>query len=166
MHREGHLGMALAVYAPIGFIASLISGVDLALLGAVVTAGLAMLPDIDMRIPFVKHRGITHTIWFTLVVGLLVGMFGVVIGSDGGPLVALGSGAFGFLVGTVSICSHLLADALTPAGIRPFSPMNDVHYTLEVTRASNSIANYLLLGMGLGVSALALRIASEIVKIF
>lgn len=160
MHREGHLGMALAVYAPIGFIATLIGGLQMAFFGGIVAAGLAMLPDIDMRIPLVKHRGITHTIWFAVLVGLLVGLFAVAIGSDGGPLIALGIGAFGFLVGTVSICSHLLADALTPAGIRPYWPRNDVHYTFDVARASNPIANYLLLVFGIGICAIAFRIAT------
>jgi inner membrane protein len=162
MHREGHVGMTLAVYAPIGFIAALIGGLQLALVGGIVAAGLAMLPDIDMRIPLVKHRGITHTVWFALVVGLFVGLLGVAIGSDGGPLIALGVGAFGFLVGTVSICSHLLADALTPAGVRPYWPRNDVEYTVRVARASNPIANYLLLGIGLGFCATTFRIISVI----
>lgn len=160
MHREGHLGMALAVYAPIGFIVALIGGLQLALFGGIVAAGLAMLPDIDMRIPLVKHRGITHTIWFALVVGLLVGLFAVAIGSDRGTFVALGMGAFGFIVGTISICSHLLADALTPAGIRPYWPRNDAEYTFGVARASNPIANYLFLGLGIGICAVAFRIAS------
>jgi inner membrane protein len=162
MHREGHLGMALAAYAPIGFLVALIGGLELALFGGVVAAGLAMLPDIDMRIPLVKHRGITHTIWFALIVGLLVGLSSVAIGSDGGPLIALGIGAFGFLVGTISICSHLLADALTPSGIRPYWPRNDVQYTFGVARASNPIANYLLLGFGLGISAASFSIASMV----
>jgi len=162
MHREGHVGMALAAYAPIGFIAALIGGLQLALFGGIVAAGLAMLPDIDMRIPLVTHRGITHTVWFALIVGLLVGVVGLLSGADGGALVALGAGTFGFLVGMASICSHILADALTPAGVRPYAPTSDVHYTLDVARASNPIANYLLLGLGLGVCAIVLRVSSAV----
>lgn len=158
MHREGHLGMALAVYAPIGFIAALIGGLQLAFFGGIVAAGLAMLPDIDMRIPLVKHRGITHTAWFALAVGLVVGLLGFSIKSSNGPLDSLEIGAFGSLVGTVSICSHLLADALTPAGIRPYWPLYDAEYTFGVARASSPIPNYLLFVFGVGICVAAFRL--------
>lgn len=41
MHREGHVGAALLAYAPLGFLAVLLAGLQLALLGAVGIAGLA-----------------------------------------------------------------------------------------------------------------------------
>jgi len=43
-----------------------------ALAGLIVAGSLAMLPDIDMRLPGVKHRGISHTIWVPLGVVIIV----------------------------------------------------------------------------------------------
>jgi inner membrane protein len=64
VHREGHVGAALALYAPVGFPAFVSGFRSLAVLGAIGAVALAMLPDQDMRIPLVSHRGITHTLWF------------------------------------------------------------------------------------------------------
>jgi inner membrane protein len=46
------------------------------------------------------------------------------------------------------IGAHLLADVLTPMGIQPFKPFNNTKYTLEMTKAANPIANYVLLVAG------------------
>lgn len=160
MYKEGHIGAALVVYSPLGLLAVLLADSQLAFIGAVVPTGLAMLPDVDMRIPLLKHRGPPRTVWFAIIIGLLIGLFSLAIRLDGGMLVTLFMGVFGFLVGTLSIYSHLLADALTLAGIRPFWPRIEAEYTFELVRASYPIANYLLLGLAIGICAIALRIAS------
>ncbi len=48
----------------------------------------------------------------------------------------------------ISVGSHILADALTPVGVTPFSLVDDRHYIFGVARADNPIANYALLGVG------------------
>jgi inner membrane protein len=48
----------------------------------------------------------------------------------------------------VAIGSHVAADALTPAGVRPFAPLTSRKYTYSVTTAKNPVANYLLLALG------------------
>lgn len=162
MQREGHLGVTLGCYAPIGALTFAIGFEDLALIGALGAAGLSMAPDVDMRIPFLTHRGPTHTIWFALLVGSLCGSGGIMVGQSSGVLAALGLGLWAGLVGTVTIGSHLLADALTPAGIRPFAPVRDQSYSWEVARASNPIANYGLLTLGVGTVAGALWVGRTV----
>ncbi|WP_231741372.1 metal-dependent hydrolase [Halorubrum sp. CBA1125] len=61
-----------------------------------------------------------------------------------GVLLAL----FGALIGVTMIGAHILADALTPMGIRPFKPLRNDTYTLEITKAANPITNYALLVVG------------------
>lgn len=162
MYRHGHVGAALLLYAPLGFVALLVAGTQAAFVGAIVAGGLAMLPDVDMRIPFVRHRGPTHTVWFALAVGLVLGVLGGLRGVQTGPLSALGDFAFGFLVGALTVASHVAADALTPAGVRPFWPLDDRRYTYHVARASNPIANYALLGLGSAAAILALALGNWI----
>lgn len=153
MHREGHIGAALAFYAPVGFITALITTFEFAVLGAVLAGGLAMVPDLDMRVPFLKHRGITHTVHFAVAIGVGLGLIGVAVGVEGGVLAAAGLGLFGFTVGTGTILSHIAADALTPAGVDPLRRGETISY--DVARARNPFANYGLLILGGGACLIA-----------
>lgn len=155
MHRNGHYGVNLAVYAPVVFVLTALGYTTLALLGGAVVVGGAMLPDLDQRIPKVKHRGPTHTIWFALAVGVIVGLAGTVATWPQGIVVALGVGAFGLCVGTLTIVAHILADVLTPTGVRPLAPVQDKKYTLDVVTAANPIANYALLVGGVAIAVVA-----------
>lgn len=166
MQREGHLGAALGSYAPIGGVTFAMGFEELAFLGALGAAALAMAPDVDMRIPFLTHRGPTHTVWFALLVGILCGVGGILVGQSSGILAALGVGLWGGVVGTIAVCSHLLADALTPAGIRPFVPLRSQSYSYDLARASNPIANYGLLTLGIATVAGALWVGRMIAGLF
>ncbi|MFC6616327.1 metal-dependent hydrolase [Halopenitus salinus] len=148
MHKKGHYGAALLGYAPLATIA-LAGGFDVpAVAGALVTLGLATVPDLDMRIPGIPHRGPTHTVQFAVLIGLVTGAGGFLLAAGYGAPLALAGGLFGFATGAVAIGSHIAADALTPMGVEPFGA-NGPHYSLEVARAANPIANYALLGIGI-----------------
>jgi inner membrane protein len=160
MHREGHIGAALVAYAPIGGIL-VAAGIDtLAVAGAVVAFGLAMLPDWDQRIPFVTHRGVTHTVHFAGAVGGVLSLAGVVLGLSNGILVGIALGVFGFVVGFVTIGSHIAADALTPMGVEPYR--DGRRYSFDIVRAANPIANYLLLTLGIVAVALAYIVGATV----
>ncbi|GAA0228388.1 metal-dependent hydrolase [Haladaptatus pallidirubidus] len=149
MYRPGHFGVALTLYAPIAGVLVAAGLTDRAFLGAGLSLALAMLPDLDSKTIRLQHRGPTHSIPFALLVGLLSGAAaGVLAGVDGGVSVGLWFAGFGLLVGTLTIVSHLLADVLTPMGIRPFWPVSDKHFTLDITPASDPKANYLLFAGG------------------
>lgn len=148
MYQKGHLGASLLVYAPLGFVAAALGGFEVALLGGAIAVALASVPDLDMRVPLISHRGPTHTVWFAVIVGLLVGVGGIVYGLQFGLLAALGFAIFAGVVGTLSIISHLLADALTPMGIQPLTPVSSTNYSWDLVKAKNPIANYALLGLG------------------
>ncbi|MFB6086653.1 MAG: metal-dependent hydrolase [Halodesulfurarchaeum sp.] len=154
MYRTGHYGAALLVYAPVAFLL-LSAGLEgLAALGGAIVLGGAMLPDVDQRLPFVSHRGFTHTIWFALIVGLGLGAVGWIGGFEFGSVRRVGLAAFGFVVGTLTVGSHLFADALTPMGIRPFAPFGTDSCSLGVTRAGSPIGNTLLLVLGVLLAGL------------
>jgi len=59
-------------------------------------------------------------------------------------------------IATLSLCSHVAGDAITP-GIWPLRPFRGWHVTLDLTPAANPRANRLFLGAG--VAALALSVA-------
>ena len=151
MYKTGHYGAALLVYAPVGF---LLLSVDpgVAIAGCIGSVGLSRLPDYDLRVPFLEHRGITHTLLFLLVVTAALGAAGLLVGRRVGvdPAIAVGLGA---VVAVVGIGSHLLADALTPAGVPLLWPLSGTDYSVSVARASNPIANYGLLVLGVAATA-------------
>lgn len=152
MHQTGHYGAALLVYAPAGALVCLTSP-ELALLGGVGVLLLATLPDSDLRVPFLSHRGPTHTLLFLLAVAGLLGAAGWVVAGRTGLAERSLLAAFAFLVGALGIGSHLLADVLTPMGIAPFWPLSSRNYSLRVTRASNPVANWILLALGVFATA-------------
>ena len=164
MYRNGHVGASLVVYAPFGFLVTALASIEVAAAGAFGVASLAMVPDLDTRVPFVEHRGITHTVWFALFVGVVLGGVGLAVGLQRGLAEALLFGAAAFLFGAVTIVSHILADALTPTGIRPYAPVRDTEYSLDLFTAANPFANYGLLGLGGVVVAVAL-VAGEAVPV-
>lgn len=163
MHREGHLGAAMIAYAPIGGIVVAAGGEGLAIIGGGVAAGLSMLPDFDQRVPGIKHRGLTHTVHFAVTVGIVMGLAGAVLRSTGGGFVAVGLGVFGFIVGGITIASHIAADALTPAGVDPFRRGEQISY--DVAKAANPIANYLLLGGGVVAVVIAYVLGTVVASI-
>ena len=153
VHKEGHYGVSLLAYAPMGAALALAGLEGYAVAGGAVVLGLATLPDVDHSLPLVAHRGATHTLAFALLVGAVLAGVGWAVGSAGGAGRALPLAALGFLTGVLGIVAHLVGDVVTPMGIRPFRPVSDRHYTLSLTRADNALANWLLLGAGVGVTA-------------
>ena len=142
MHKKGHHGAALTAYAPVGM-GALTLGFDVtAVGGGLVAVGLAMLPDVDMNLPNVAHRGPTHTIHFALGVGIVAGVVGAVLGQAATSqwLLTVGSGLYLALVGSLTIGSHIAADALTPMGVTPFG--DDRHYSYDLWNADSVLANY------------------------
>ncbi|WP_254274202.1 metal-dependent hydrolase [Haloarcula marina] len=158
MYRPGHYGAALLVYAPLGAAFVTLDSFGLAVAGGALSLVLAPVPDYDQRVPLVTHRGVTHTLLFALAVGLVLGTAGWLLGSTGG-VAPWRPAAFGFLVGTTAIVSHLLADVITPAGIAPLWPLSGKKYTLSLTRADNVVANYAMLALGVFAAAVVVALA-------
>lgn len=158
MHKTGHYGAALLLYAPVGLA---LSSIDPTLflpsgLGAV---ALARLPDYDRNVPFVTHRGPTHTLLFLLVVAVSGAVTGYHVaehvGTDGLRWTAIGT-----IAATVAIGSHILADALTPAGVPLLWPLTAERYSLDVVPASDLAANYGLFAAGLVATATVVAFGS------
>ena len=163
MYRPGHYGVALLVYAPVGGVLVALGFAALAVVGGAVVLALTPVPDWDQRIPFVSHRGVTHTVLFALVVGAVIGGVGSAVGTS----LSLGSNALlagvGFLVGGTAILAHLLADVITPAGIAPFWPFSGRNYSFGLARADNMVANYALLAAGVLVTVAIIASANAAV---
>ncbi|ELY43942.1 metal-dependent hydrolase [Natronorubrum bangense] len=162
MYQLGHYGAALLAYAPLGTIVALGGHETAAAVGAVTCLALSTLPDCDQQLPAIEHRGPTHSVVFALLVGVGLASITALFIDVSSPAAETGVAAFAFVVGTLSISSHLLADVLTPMGIRPFWPLSARHYTLEITRAANPLANYALFGAGISAVLVGVVIVATV----
>lgn len=172
MYRPGHTGVWLLLYSPIAFALFKAGEPIVAIFGAIIVFVTEPIPDRDMNIPFLKHRGFSHTIGFALLVGAILGVIGFFIGDRafvivGEALSNPGVGDLGreviaarnavdetalagytFAFATFGILAHLVGDVLTPMGIRPLWPLSSRSFSLSLTRAKNPIMNSLLLVFG------------------
>lgn len=162
MHRTGHLGIGLVLYAPFGLALSWLGSTTAAgvCLGAMLLASTA--PDFDEYVPLVSHRGLTHTVLAALFVGLVYSLGGVGlvvfdvsgVQSGAGPIrpdrsiLFVGAGGLGFLVGAVGVLGHLAGDALTPMGVEPWRPLWGRHYSLALFPSRHRLANAALFAIG------------------
>ena len=157
MHWQGHVGAAAIAYAPLGAWLATTGAQRLAVVGLLVAVSLSTAPDVDQHLP-IAHRGATHTVWFVAAGTVVAGLAGYA----GATLVATDASLAGTTVGAaaaIALISHLVADVLTPMGIRPFEPVSSVSYTFELVYSKNRRANRVLLaGGGVAVAVLAILV--------
>lgn len=193
MYHAGHQGLSLLIFAPIGYVLLSNGYPVFALLGFGLMIVLASFPDVDQKIRFVSHRGITHTLLFAVIVGGILAVPAFFLGDsivvpgikhlaslqslpqeiatpladNSETIIQHYNGAtlavFVFSIGTLGICSHLFGDLITPMGINPFWPVEDTNFSLHLTHASNGYANSILLVLGWAAVIAAAALASGIV---
>ena len=156
MYRWGHVGAALFCYAPLGAALSGLGSPELAALGAVTAVAFSTVPDADELLP-IDHRGPTHTVWFVVVAALLAAVVGAAAGVVVGRPAAIAA-TVGVATG-ISLTSHLLADSITPMGVRPFYPISMWHHSFGITPAANPRANTTMLGVGIAFTLVCQGIA-------
>ena len=150
MYRRGHKGVLLLLYAPFLVVMLILELYVFAVLGLVISLSLVMLPDKDQSVPMMKHRGFTHTIWFASLVGLGMALVGMTLapilifaGVDATPVILF----LGF-IGVFSIVAHLFADSLTPAGVKPWTPVSGRRHSGSIN-ANSFLGNWVLWLLGI-----------------
>ncbi|GAB7091877.1 metal-dependent hydrolase [Halorubrum luteum] len=157
MYWRGHVGLGLLAYAPVAGVVLGSGEFGLAVVGGLIAITVAPLPDVDQSLP-IPHRGPTHTLAFAVAAGVVAALAAtVVLAAGAGAGVPPWTPAFVGGVVTLTLCSHIAGDALTPMGIQPFRPLSGFHLTLDLTPAKNPRANYLFLAVG--VAALGTVVA-------
>lgn len=156
MLRIGHYGIAMLAYAPIAARFVRIDARLPVLIGLPIVLLAARLPDVDRRLPFVTHRGVTHTLWF---VSLLPLALVSVVATSLAPAAIERSVWFlsvGYIPALLGGVSHLVADSLTPMGIRPLWPVSNRRFAAGLVRSGDTSINYLLFFCGIAAIAITL----------
>lgn len=150
MYAKGHCGVSLLVFAPIGFVLLTAGEALLAAATAAAMLSTATVPDVDVRVPGMTHRGVTHTLLFAVAVGCVFAGSALLV-ADVLALPSRGAAGYAFFVGTVSVLAHLLGDVITPMGVAPFWPLSGRRFSLDLTRADSVAWNYALFALGVFV---------------
>lgn len=153
MLHAGHVGINTAIAAAFLYFTPDTYPIGLVVFSTAIIISLSSLPDIDQRIPLVTHRGITHSLTFGLIIGLIIGRAYAALPIDisGTTLIV-----YGVLTGISGIAGHLIGDFLTPHGIKPFQPFINTKITLNLVKANNTIVNTTLFILGAVVYAYSL----------
>lgn len=144
MKQEGHIGLSLLTISPIILILVLTENTLLSLLFISTVAILSTLPDIDIviqgsiinKVLGIQHRGITHTILFSLIIGLITTVIYYTINTT------LLFAFVGFLAGFIGILSHIFGDIMTPTGVNYAPRYKNDNYSFDLFNYNNVIANY------------------------
>lgn len=170
MHHKGHEGAMLLAYSPFALLLMSIGDYFYGFIGLFILGTLPMIPDIDMKLP-IKHRGITHTIWFSLFIGFIFSILTILLISIVNPQITVFEGIFpvlfSFFIGNMVVIGHLLGDAVTMMGIKPLYPISEYKIRIEVTpwlptRAASDIANTLFLIIGVASISVSIYISIQI----
>ncbi|MBM7543782.1 metal-dependent hydrolase [Periweissella beninensis] len=114
MLKKNHQIVALAVNT--GALLPFHPQLPTVIIATAITILTANIPDIDIKLPFVKHRGFTHTIWSWLLVSLLI--YSLTQSKLCASMVSL------------SYLMHLITDSFSVAGIKWFAPLTTKSHTL------------------------------------
>lgn len=115
----------------------------------------------------VTHRGLTHSLWFSIAFGFVVSIISLVMLlciflvdiysttpiysaiSDVLKIEPMYLVVLSFIMGFLSICFHCVGDVFTPTGIHFLTPKTDYGYTLDLFYAKNEVANRSALPVGI-----------------
>jgi len=145
----GHLGITLLLCAPLANVL-VTSGRRIEVFRWTgVALVVTLLPDFDMFMPWLTHRGVTHSLLAAVCLGVVVAVVTTIRWRTlVFPEVDRRRAMLGFTVGAGSMVSHLVGDIITPMGVRPFFPVDSV-YTLDLVYAKDLRANlaFMLIGI-------------------
>lgn len=155
MIKLGHMGFNSILSFPIATFITTEIGLKHALIFMLGTLLVASLPDGDnflneqtdngrlSFLPFVvTHRGATHTLYFSVIIGLLTFSLFILLNTGLLTSAIIGSSIF---FGTFF---HVLGDSFTPMGINVLPPLTD-NFSLNMFNYNNFIANVLMYIIGM-----------------
>ncbi len=162
MYRKGHVGISMGVAG----VVLLTVPVTYALPIILMLLSTERLPDLDFKIPFLKHRGYSHTIWAALVVSTVIaggvagGLVYTSISFESVALFVNPTTVFAVLwVGTfLGFISHYIGDMITTGtgeyGVQLFQPLTQWELPIGLWNANSRLGNNLLFICGLSVAGL------------
>ncbi len=176
MYNKGHIGINMILFSPVLFIMIILEFFVLGIVGLISVIYFASLPDIDLKVKRLKHRGFTHTISFAVLMGLISLFIAIFINSIVINIGFIHASLFnlifipvyGFFIGFFIVMGHIMGDIITPSGVRIFkkpkyvpnlSIFSDKKYSLNLIKAKNIFANVLFLFVGILFTSMSIFVS-------
>lgn len=165
MHKRGHVGMTAILYSPIAYTLAYYNYTMYAIAGLIAIWFFAGLPDIDMKLPKVTHRGpVTHSVFSSIGMTILTGTLLTLI-SHTYTISTLTNQTILFislLMGFIFL-AHLAGDIITYSGIAPLAPIKNTNITLNLCGADSIIFNWLFFLTGIILTLLAIALGTGLI---
>lgn len=149
MYPRGHAGLSMVICAP--FAAYFTGVLDFSMF-IIISMWSSILPDIDVpicrRFQNVRHRGITHTIWFVIFCTFMIAATHLILSQW--LFFSLDVSVVAVIIG---ITSHIVVDGFNRDGVKPFEFLGtwSYHLQLSVVKSDSWIINNLLMTVGVTV---------------
>lgn len=146
MYPRGHAGIAMIATVPF---TTYFTGVPEFTVLVIIAMWTSVLPDIDVpicrRVQSIRHRGLTHTIWFVILFTSLTTMTHVLLSQW--LFFSLKVSVIGVIIG---VSSHVIADGFNRDGVRPFEIFGrfNYHLRLNCVKSDSYVVNNLLITVG------------------
>jgi membrane-bound metal-dependent hydrolase YbcI (DUF457 family) len=163
MNRKGHVGMVLLAYAPVAYLLITDGKLVLAVLGWLGIHLVEPLPDQDFHLPFLTHRGLSHSLVAVLVVGGILGAVGWLLGDRLFDLLyvifSTGGNLWGWLLQRLP---DLLASLL--AGIVPNIPPGEIVATIQ-QQAGGTVGRsaFAMFGFAVGAGGVLAHLLGDVI---
>lgn len=171
MERSGHLGLALLFISPVTIIATILVSPVWGVFTTIIAISVFHIPDLDQKVPTIKHRGISHTIWAALALGSISGAIAfwattrlynnppaflteTLQFTPTSPIIAATIVSISILI---VYLSHILGDILTTGSayfgmdIRPLFPVSKSSFQLRIFNSDSLMWNILFFSIGAAV---------------
>lgn len=158
------MGLSLLLYAPVLYLLITFDELLLAGVGLVIVAAYASVPDLDFKVPNVKHRGYSHSLIGAVVIAIPVSLATFIsytyinlLGQEYSLSIQYSPelmGLYGFVIGYYAVLTHYAGDIVTPSGIPILAPYSKKYYSLGLFYAKNKLANGFFLVLGFLVTIL------------
>lgn len=117
MYRLGHTGIALLVLAPLSYELLEAHKPILALITGLGILGVERLPDYDFKLPFLSHRGVSHSLFAAVTIGGFLALCGWFVGMEAVTVLTSVLGVTTEVVTTVATWLDSLAPPETTGNI-------------------------------------------------
>lgn len=151
--------MSLLLYSPVLYLLIFFNEFLLAGVGLIIVASYASVPDLDFKVPKVKHRGYSHSLVGAVIIAIPVGaatyisyVYIELLAQSFELPIAYSPefmGIYGFVIGYYGVLTHYAGDIVTPSGIPILAPVSKKKYSLNLWYAKNRWANGIFLVLGI-----------------
>ena len=162
MYKSGHTGLSLLFYSPLLYLFIEFNELAFASIGLIIIISYSSVPDLDFKVPGVKHRGYSHSLIGAVIIALpmsIIAYFSYIYLNKltvefGGELAysPMLMSVFAFILAFFAVLTHYAGDIVTPSGIPILAPVSKKKYSLNLFYAKNKLANGLSLFLGISAT--------------